>query len=143
MTRAAGTAAPPHTQGGRWSLVQVFFNGSGRIGRRAFVLALPVVIVAWRLWRGAPGHWLHLLLGPVVGVLLIAAACSVLSKRLHDLGTAGWWAGAPVGLAMLGVGGEAPSSPAQVTAAVSAAGAALALAAWPGERAFNRFGPPA
>lgn len=136
-----GPVAPPRTRSGRWSLTQLFFNGAGRLGRTAFVLALLGVAIVWRLWRATPGRGLHLVLGPVVGLLLIAAACTVISKRLHDLGWAGWWSAAPVGLLMLVVGGEAPSSPAQVTAAALAGGALLWLAAWPGARGFNRFGP--
>lgn len=142
MTGAARGAAPPRKRDGRWSVVQLFFNGAGRLGRLPFAVGIAVVALGWRLWRATPGRGLHLVLGPVAGVVLAAAACTVFSKRLHDLGLAGWWSAAPVGLAMLAVGGEAPASPAEITAALAALAVAVALALWPGEAAFNRFGPP-
>lgn len=138
MTAAAGDAvAPPRTRGGRLDLVQLFFNGAGRIGRRTFVAAaVPVCLVA-RLAAGDEAGWSWPL-----WLLALVTGCTVLSKRLHDLSWAGWWSAAPVGLVAVAVHGEAPTTTAQATALLLATGCILALAVWPGERRFNRFGPP-
>ena len=138
MTAGAGTgpAAPPRTRTGRLDLAQIFFNGAGRIGRRTFVAAmLPVCLVA-RWAAGDAGVWSWAL-----WFLALVTACTVLSKRLHDLSLAGWWSAAPVGLVAVAVNGEAPTTPAQATALLVAAGCVAVLAAWPGEPRFNRFGP--
>lgn len=133
--------APPHTRGGRLDLVQLFFNGAGRIRRQTFAVALLVVALTWRGWRGTPGRWLHLALDGPASLVLLAAACSVLSKRLHDLGLAGWWSAAPLALFALATGGRAPTALWQTASAVLALALVAALGAWPGQAGFNRFGP--
>jgi uncharacterized membrane protein YhaH (DUF805 family) len=86
---------------------------------------------------GEDGVWSWLL-----GFVALVTACTVLSKRLHDLSLAGWWAAGPVGLTAAAVNGEAPTTAAQAVALLLAAGCVAALALWPGEPRFNRFGPP-
>lgn len=136
-----GAAAPPVRRSGRLDLLQLFFNGSGRIGRRTFAAALLVTALAWRGWRGTPGRWAHLLLDTPVLLALMAAACAVGSKRLHDVDRAGWWSAGPLALFVVATGGRAPSSALQVAASGLLVAAVAALAAWPGARRFNRFGP--
>ena len=133
MTAAA---APPRMRGGRLDGVQLFFNGAGRIGRRVFAAALLPLwltarlamaaedVVSWALW-----------------FLALVTTCTVLSKRLHDLSLAGWWSAGPVGLLAVVLTGDAPTNAAQTTALALVAVLVLALALWPGERRFNRFGP--
>ena len=141
----AAAAAPPRTRtatrGARVDLPQLAFNGSGRIGRALFFAAFAGVAAAWRLWAATPGEALHAWLRIPVGLVLLAAACAVLSKRLHDVGKAGWWSAAVVGPLALVVAGEGPLDALQSAAGVLALAEVAALALWPGERRFNRFGP--
>ena len=133
-------AAAPRPGGLR--LGQLFFNGAGRLGRLRFGAALLAVALAWRVWKAIaadpPLEWVNI----PVGMGLLAAACTVLSKRLHDLSLAGWWSVVWVALFALAATGEAPASPVQVAAGAMALALSGLLAAWPGERRFNRFGPP-
>ena len=135
MSAAAAELPPP--RGRRPDLLQLFFNGAGRIGRRAFAAAMaPVCLLArWAATAEGPWSW-------GLWLLALVTACTLLSKRLHDLAWAGWWSAAPVGLVAVAVNGEAPTTAAQASALLLAAGCAAALAAWPGEGRFNRFGPP-
>ncbi len=133
MTTAA---APPHTRSGRLDLAQLFLNGVGRIDRRTFVVAMVPVCLVARWAAGEEGGWSWLL-----WLVALVTACTVLSKRLHDLSLAGWWSAGPVGLTAAAVNGEAPTTAAQATGLLLAAGSVAALAVWPGERRFNRFGP--
>ena len=129
-------AAPTHPRGGWPDLVQLFFNGAGRIGRRLFAVALAPLCLVARLAVGTEGvvSW-------ALWLLALVVTCTVLSKRLHDLSLAGWWSAGPVGLLAVVLTGDAPTNAAQTTALALAAVVVVALAAWPGERSFNRFGP--
>ena len=130
-------AAPPRALGGRFDLVQLYVNGAGRIGRRGLVVALLPVCLLARWAAGEEG-----VLSAALWFAALVTACTLLSKRLHDLSLAGWWSAAPVGLVAVAVNGEAPTTAAQATALLLALGCVLALAVWPGQRRFNRFGPP-
>ena len=118
---------------------ELYVSGGGRIGRRVFVPALALVILAFELYQrlGSLVHWIT---GWAVYPVLICAAASVLSKRLHDRGRSGWWA-ALVLLALALVwpefrGGWAVlATPVMIWAVVE-----LGLMA--GEQGANRFGPP-
>ncbi len=118
--------------------VELYVSGVGRIGRLVFVPALALVILAFELYERA-GSLVHWTTGWVVYPIMMCAAASVLSKRLHDFGRAGWWSALPIlaypwirpwpegifGGTCLGV--------------VLWFGVGLAL--WPGQNGFNRFGP--
>ena len=138
MTPGAGVApaAPPRMRGGRLDLVQLFLNGAGRIERRVFALALVPLCVTARLAMATEG-----LVSWALWSLALVTTCTVLSKRLHDLSLAGWWSAAPVGLLAVVLTGDAPTNAAQTTALAAVASLGLALALWPGEHRFNRFGP--
>ena len=133
----ATAAIPPRTAGRPLDLVQLYLNGAGRLDRRTFALALVPVCLLARWAAGLEGA-----LSWALWLLALVTACPLLSKRLHDLSLAGWWSAAPVGLVAVAVNGEAPTSAAQAVAVLLAAGCVAALALWPGERRFNRFGPP-
>ena len=82
---------------------------------------------------------LRLVTGWAVLSVLLFSGCCLASRRLHDLGRAGWWT---AGLWALFLAGWPPSAaPArQVFAALLAACAAVLCAA-PGQAGPNRFGP--
>ncbi len=138
MTTAA---AAPRVAGGRRGLVQLFLNGAGRIDRTAFLPAVAGCAVAWRAWGAVPSGWAHAVTDLPVRVVLLAATCAVLSKRLHDLELAGWWSAVVVGLFGVALTGDAPADARQVTAAAAGLILTALLAIWPGEARFNRFGP--
>ena len=72
--------------------MKLFFSGVGRIGRLRFLLGSAVLIVIFDLYeRLSPDvHWI---VGWVFWPVWLAAACCVVSKRLHDRSRAGWWSG--------------------------------------------------
>lgn len=98
-----------------------------------------VLGVLW-LYDRWVGGGLRLVTGWVVLSVLLFAACCLVSRRLHDLGRAGWWTGLAWGLFLLawpqgrGLAGD-------VSAGLLAL-VAFWLCAKPGQARANRFGPP-
>lgn len=121
-----------------FNLVELYVSGVGRIGRRVFVPALAGVVLAYELYERA-GALVHWITGWVVYPVLMCAAASVLSKRLHDRGQAGWWAAMPI-LAYPWIR-PWPEGVAGGIALGIVLWFAAVLALGPGERGFNRFGP--
>lgn len=126
---------------------QLFFSGKGRVGRRDFWIAdfLIVVIAAPLRLLGWPGNLL-------AWVLLFPHVC-LLSKRLHDRGWSGWFAGVPfIGSLIAGMlagsapdDGQGPTGPlAWVAAGVNVAAVVfffrVGLAR--GHADANRYGEP-
>jgi uncharacterized membrane protein YhaH (DUF805 family) len=119
---------------------RLLFDGTGRLGRGPFLLAIAILLATFALYEAAVDGVAHgLTAWAVHGVLLFAAAC-VLSKRLHDRGRAGWWA-APVLLAFVVVWPE-PEGLIDFLFALPLIWAAVELGALPGAPGANRFGPP-
>ena len=81
----------------------------------------------------------RLLTGWAVLPLLLASSACVLSRRLHDRGRAGWWAG-PI-LAAFAVAWPRPHGPVDAVCVIGLAIALIDLGLLPGQRDFNRFGP--
>jgi len=122
----------------RFDPVEFYVSGVGRIGRTAFLFGIAGVVAAFEVYDRA-GAWVHWLTGWVVYPILLCAAASVLSKRLHDRGQAGWWSALPI-FAYPWI----RPWPEGVLAGICLGvvlwfGAALVFL--PGERGFNRFGP--
>ncbi len=118
--------------------VELFISGVGRIGRVVFVPAIALVIALFELYQRA-GSLVHWITGWIAYPVLMCMAASILSKRLHDRGKAGWWSALPIFAYPLIrpwpegiVGGVAFGIVLWVLAE---------LALWPGEPRFNRFGP--
>jgi len=121
---APGTAL----QGWRWL--------RGRAGRREFCAWMAVIFV----W-GALFVWAH---DPIPQQILSLAFWLQVVRRLHDLGRSGWWIAAFL-FAHLELGVVALYAPNQPWAAWAPSLLVLAglifVAAVPGERHENRFGP--
>ena len=120
-------------------LDQLFFNGAGRIGRGVFLAAAAAVVAVLALYDGLATPEVRRWTGWLADLLLVAAACAVISKRLHDRGRSGWWS-ALVLLAFVNVWPR-PQGLGWGFALVLAA-ALVELGARPGQPHFNRFGPP-
>ncbi len=117
--------------------IQLFFSGVGRIGRVRFLIATAVVIVVFDLYeRLRPlAHWIT---GWVFWPVWLAAAASVLGKRLHDRGRAGWWSA--LVLLAFGLVWPWPEGWGELWLLVLV-WAGFDLALLPGDKGFNRFGP--
>jgi uncharacterized membrane protein YhaH (DUF805 family) len=119
---------------------QLFFSSTGRLDRRGYALTaavLGVLTAAFHLSAAGPlERWTGWL---VYAVVLFSAAC-VTSKRLHDLGRAGWWTFFPV-FAAIAAWPQLDDSLDVAWAAFVTMVVAM-LCALPGEARPNRFGPP-
>ncbi len=120
-------------------LDQLLFNGAGRIGRGAFLGAAVALVAVLALYDGLATPEVRRWTGWLADLLLAAAACAVISKRLHDRGRSGWWS-ALVLLAFVNVWPR-PQGLGWAFALVLAA-SAVELVGLPGQPRFNRFGPP-
>lgn len=119
-------------------LVELYVSGVGRIGRLVFIASVAGAIAVFELYQHLTPLWLKWASGWAVYPMLICMASSVLSKRLHDVGRAGWWAALPILAYPL-----IRPWPEGITGGV-AFGIVLWFAGWlalqPGEARFNRFG---
>jgi uncharacterized membrane protein YhaH (DUF805 family) len=117
------------------SIVELYVSGVGRIGRMVFIPSILGVVAAFEFYERTP--W-RLITGWAAYPVLICMAASVLSKRLHDLGRAGWWSALPIFAYPL-----IRPWPEGILGGI-AFGIVLWYAAWlslwPGEVGFNRFG---
>ena len=128
------------TTGGQASLARLFFSSSGRMGRGPFLAATAVLLALFAAYDALARGWGRTAtIGPVFLVLFFSAAC-VLSKRLHDRGRAGWWAG----LILLGFMfvWPWPEGAAETLFLAGLVWAAVDLGAMPGRPGLNRYGPP-
>lgn len=119
--------------------VELFLSSTGRMSKVPFIIAMSVLLLGLGLYEAA----LDGLLRYVVGWLALPAffycmAC-VLSKRLHDRGRSGWWAG--IILIALVIAWPHPAGFFDVIASFVLIWALVELALMPSERGTNRFGP--
>lgn len=79
--------------GGNLDWTELFFSSAGRLARGPFLIVAAALIGLTALFEAVvfgPWHWL---LGIVFYPLVLFVGACVLSKRLHDRGRSGWWAG--------------------------------------------------
>lgn len=137
----------------------LLFSAKGRLGRRDFWTAWFLLAIATAALR------MFGVVGELLGLLLAFPQICLFSKRLHDVGRSGWWAGLIAGLACLGrlaadvlkaaqsVGPDAKyyaeAAPIQAAASVvvvvctvTAIGLFYRFGARRGDPADNRYGPP-
>ena len=124
--------------GGQVSLAEYLFSSAGRLGRAPFLIGAAVLLaLALAFKAAAPGdlRWLGWLVDPP----LLFCGCCITSKRLHDRGRTGWWAG--VILAALICIWVKPQGFFAFVAVIVLAWAAVELLLVPGQGGANRFGP--
>lgn len=124
----------------RFDPVHLFFSSAGRLGRRGYAGACLVIAAFTAGFRGLAPTPLERWTGWLVYAALLFAAACVTSKRLHDLGRAGWWSFLPVGAAV--AAWPVLDDPADVWWATFLTLWVALLAVHPGQRNANRFGPP-
>ena len=126
-----------------FKLGDFLFNASGRSGRWAYVVGQlapavvlqPLVMIPhgpfWTAWVWIGGFLSYVIMGTLT------------ARRLHDLGRAGWWFAWITALFAVALTPKpAPLASLSLATAVVAFLAMAVLAVLPGEKAFNRFGPP-
>jgi uncharacterized membrane protein YhaH (DUF805 family) len=114
---------------------ELFFSSSGRLSRLPFLAGEGAVLALLWLYDCWITGWLRGLTGWAVLFALLFSGCCLVSRRLHDLGRAGWWTFLYFGL-FLWSWPHPRSWPAAVLAIL-----ALELALRPGQARANRFGP--
>jgi uncharacterized membrane protein YhaH (DUF805 family) len=132
----------------------LFLRLDGRIGRKAFWLGFPVILV---LILAADQLARLMGVSMLLTLALLYPLIAVLVKRLHDLGRSGWWAGlvaAPIGVGLVaalgarvvGLGEEAIVRAATggigVSYAVLGAVAVVELGLRRGHQGYSEHGPP-
>lgn len=130
------------------ALSDLYLHSSGRIGRAAFVAGVSPLMAAWAAFDLLAPGFVQRWTGWLVGAALFYLGACVLSQRLHDRGRSGWWSGLiliafaicwPQGWAE---GSSWPEAPLDWLWAALLAAVAVDLAILPGQKAFNRYGPP-
>lgn len=118
---------------------RLFFASAGRIGRGPFLVAMAVLLALFAVYDALAHGWVRTASGWAVELVLVFSACCVLSKRLHDRGRAGWWAG--LVLAGFALAWPWPRGPFGWAGLVVLVAGVVDLAALPGQPGFNRHGP--
>lgn len=120
---------------------ELFFSSSGRTRQTPFIIALVILLLAVWLYEAVAVDALRLLTFWIVYPFLFFVAANVLSKRLHDRGRSGWWA--LVILVAFVMVWPVPREFSDAVGALVLLWAFVDLVLMPGERGFNRHGPPA
>jgi uncharacterized membrane protein YhaH (DUF805 family) len=133
-----GTSRPTTRPPTGWA--QLLFSSSGRIGRAPFVVAAAALLAVFAVYDQAVHGALRWATGWAVYPLLVFISACLLSKRLHDRGRSGWWAG--LALWAFAAVWPRPHGVFGYLFALVLVWAAVELAARPGEPGPNRYGPP-
>lgn len=118
----------------------LFLTSSGRIGRTAFLVGAAVLLILWAAFDLRAPLAVRDIAGWAVAALLLYCGACVLSQRLHDRGRSGWWSG-PILLAVA-MAWPLPQAPLDWVALGLLVLVAVDLALLPGQKVFNRYGPP-
>ena len=121
-------------------LTDLFLTSSGRAGRIAFILGGGGLLALWAGFDLLAPLAVRDMIGWLVAAALLYSGACVLSQRLHDRGRSGWWSG-PILLAFA-MTWPHPQAPLDWVALALLLGVVVDLALLPGQKAFNRYGPP-
>jgi uncharacterized membrane protein YhaH (DUF805 family) len=135
---------------------QILLGFRGRLSRAMLLMwGLPVFAIALLVYAGIERLLAQVIAPPrsegIAGIAILALGFSpiapLLVKRLHDFGASGWWlllAAAPEiansGALALGLAGSPLGTAIEYLSFAGGAGLAM-IAAWPGTRGANRYGP--
>ncbi|WP_374570977.1 DUF805 domain-containing protein [Phenylobacterium sp.] len=117
---------------------ELFFSGAGRIARAPFLIASAILVTAAAVYEAVVGPTLHWITGWFVYPALLFCGACVLSKRLHDRGRSGWWAGLIL-FALVAVWPQ-PVGFFDFLFGLVVLWAVVELGVLPGEQGFNRYG---
>ena len=117
---------------------ELFFSSSGRSGRTPSITAACVLLLTVVVYESVIGGPLRWLTGWCVYPVLVFSACCVLSKRLHDRGRSGWWAG--LVLAAYVMVWPHPDGVLDFLGLVVLGWAGIELGLMPSEQGANRYG---
>ena len=123
----------------RPDVLELVFSSSGRLSRAPFLAGMGGVLGTLWLYDRWVGGSPRLATGWAVLGGLLFSGCCLTSRRLHDLGRAGWWTGLLLALFLLAW--PHPRGPVGGASAGLLGLAALWLCASPGQSRANRFGP--
>ncbi|MGC1305458.1 MAG: DUF805 domain-containing protein [Caulobacteraceae bacterium] len=118
---------------------ELFLASSGRMSRAPFLAVIATLAGLFWLYDLHVGGWMRAATGWLVDLLLVFSAACALSKRLHDRGRAGWWAG--LALLAFHLAWPRPAGVAGWAAAAVLVIFVTDLAILPGQKGDNRFGP--
>ena len=137
---ASPSATPLLRPEQRPDAAELFFSSSGRLSRAPFLAGMSCVLAfLWLYDRWVVGA-ARLATGWAVLAVLLFSGCCLASRRLHDLGRAGWWTA--VVWALFLEARPPPSTPARMIAAALLVVGTVVLCSAPGQPRANRFGPP-
>ncbi len=117
---------------------ELFLSAQGRAARLPSVLVAAALLAMAALYEDLVGSALHWITGWFVYPALFYVGACVLSKRLHDRGRSGWWAG--LILASVTAVWPHPAGFLDFVFFLVLVWAAVELIAMPGEQGRNRFG---
>ena len=118
---------------------ELLFSSASRLTRAPFLATSTALLVGTGLYEVAGGPTLHRLTGWVVYPAVLFCGACLLSKRLHDRGRAGWWAG--LVLFALAVAWPCPRGLWGLLFLPVLAWAVVELGMMRGDRGANRYGP--
>ncbi len=125
--------------GGQIDWMELFLSSTGRLARAPFLIASLVLFAITLVYESVVGPVLHWFTGWFVYPALLFCGACVLSKRLHDRGRSGWWAGLVL-LALIAVWPR-PVGFFDFLFSLVLIWAVVELAVLGGEPGANRFGP--
>jgi len=117
----------------------LFISAKGRLARSPFLAAFAALLIVWGVYESINPDDLRWVTGWAVYPSLIFLAACLLSKRLHDRGKSGWYAGLII-VAIIAMFPQ-PQGVLDFLFAVVLVWATVELAVLGGEEGANRFGP--
>lgn len=116
----------------------MLFSSAGRLARTPFLITAAIILGVTGLYVGVVGPTLHWLTGWLVYPAMLFCGACVLSKRLHDRGRSGWWAG--LVLFALAILSPYPHGFLDLLFLLVMIWAVVELGLMPGEQGANQYG---
>ena len=117
---------------------ELFFSSAGRLSRTPFLIVVGLLIAVTAVYQGVVDDTVHWLTGWFIYPPVLFISACVISKRLHDRGRSGWWAGLVL-LAFVVVWPH-PHGFFDLLFLLVLVWAVVELGVMPGEQGANRYG---